>query len=326
MAKKKNIIIKMGLAEWMGTFSDLMTLLMCFFVMLFAMSNTDEQKFDAVAQSFKSTVSIFQGGAQAIGDGLLVSNGVSQLNMLDEYINTTGKAAESATEDIEFEENAQSESEGGESEVGEDASNAEEFEGQSEEDLTGQGQTEKDLEGQKVSGNDEEEMDLETAIETLEEEKLSLSEELSEKIGEALSENYIDAKVDVSFDANCVTLTLSGAFLFDSGDAVLKTEAEPTLKKVGLILQKYADSTIDIEGHTDSVPLTGGKYENNDVLSSYRALAVFNYLKDNCSIDPGIMKHSGRGEYDPIADNSTPEGRTKNRRVEIKIYNELSSY
>lgn len=82
----------------------------------------------------------------------------------------------------------------------------------------------------------------------------------------------------------------------------------------------------EIEGHTDSVPLNGGRYENNDVLSSYRALAVFNYLKDNAALDPGTVKHSGRGEYRPIADNTTPEGRAKNRRVEIKIYNALSTY
>lgn len=322
MAKKKNIIIKMGLAEWMGTFSDLMTLLMCFFVMLFAMSNTDEEKFDQVAQSFKSTISIFQGGAQAIGDGLLVSNGVSQLNMLDEYVNTTGKMAESDTDETDFEENAQesekSSSDGTES--------SEEYEGISKEDLTGQGQTETEELAEKIGGTIEEAEELESAIDTLEGEKLAVSEALAEKVEEAIEENFIESDVGVSFDANCVVLTLSGAFLFDSGDATIKTEAEPVLKKVGLILSKYADSTIEIEGHTDSVPLNGGKYENNDVLSSYRALAVFNYLKDNCSIDPGVMKHTGRGEYVPLADNSTPEGRAKNRRVEIKIYNALSGY
>ena len=155
---------------------------------------------------------------------------------------------------------------------------------------------------------------------------MKLSEELAEKIEESLAENFMSNQVDVSFDANCVILSLNGAFLFDSGKADLKTEAKPILNKIGKILNRYADNTVEIEGHTDSVPLNGGRYENNDVLSSYRALAVFNYLKDNASIDPGIMKHSGRGEYMPIADNSTPEGRAKNRRVEIKIYNALSVY
>ena len=168
--------------------------------------------------------------------------------------------------------------------------------------------------------------ELQKSISTLEEEKMQLSEGLAEKIEEALQESMMGDEIDVEFNSNCVILSLNGAFLFDSGQATLKKEAIPVLDKIGVILAKYADSTIEIEGHTDSVPLNGGRYENNDVLSSYRALAVFNYLKENAAIDPGVMKHTGRGEYMPVADNSTPEGRAKNRRVEIKIYNSLSAY
>lgn len=297
MAKKKPEEVKKGLDEWMGTFSDMMTLLMCFFVMLFAMSNVDEAKFDEVSQSFQQNFSIFKGGAKAIGDGVLVSNGVSQLNMLDEYINSTGKVADSDTQNTEFKENAQGELDSKMQELAEE-----------------------------LGASKEEIKELQESIQNLENEKLKLSEELAERIEESLAENFLSDQVDVTFDANCVVLTFNGAFLFDSGKADLKTEALPMLNKIGKILSKYADDNIEIEGHTDSVPLNGGRYENNDVLSSYRALAVFDYLKDNASIDPSIMKHSGRGEYEPIADNSTPEGRAKNRRVEIKIYNALSAY
>ena len=297
MAKRKPEEVKKGLDEWMGTFSDMMTLLMCFFVMLFAMSNVDEAKFDEVSQTFQQNFSIFKGGAKAIGDGVLVSNGVSQLNMLDEYINSTGKVADSDTKETEFKENA----------TGEQDSKLQEL-------------------ADQLGASQEEIKELQESIENLEAEKMKLSEELAEKIEESLAENFMSNQVDVSFDANCVILSLNGAFLFDSGKADLKTEAKPILNKIGKILNRYADNTVEIEGHTDSVPLNGGRYENNDVLSSYRALAVFNYLKDNASINPSIMKHSGRGEYMPIADNSTPEGRAKNRRVEIKIYNALSAY
>ena len=292
MAKKKNEEVKQGLAEWMGTFSDMMTLLMCFFVMLFSMSSIDAAKFEEVAQSFQQTVSIFKGGAKAIGDGILISNGVSQLNQLDEYYNTTGKTAESDSDELEFKENAQGMDE-----------------------LT-----------EKLGATEEEMKDLQKAISELEEEKMKLSEKMAEKMEEALSESMMEDKIDVEFNSNCVILSLNGAFLFDSGQAELKEEAKPVLNKIGVLLSKYADSIIEIEGHTDSVPLNGGRYENNDVLSSYRALTVFNYLKENAAIDPGVMKHSGRGEYLPIADNSTPEGRAKNRRVEIKIYNSLCAY
>ncbi len=108
---------------------------------------------------------------------------------------------------------------------------------------------------------------------------MKLSEELAEKMEEAINESMMADKVEVDFNGDFVTLTLNGAFLFDSGRAEIKQDAVPVLKKIGVLLTKYADSDIEIEGHTDSVPLNGGRYENNDVLSSYRALAVFNYLK-----------------------------------------------
>lgn len=302
MAKKKKeeFSLPPGTPEpWMATFSDLMTLLMCFFVMLFSMSSIDAAKFEEVAQSFQQTISIFKGGAMAIGDGVLVSNGVSQLNMLDEYINSTGKVAESDSDNIDFEENPEK---------------------------TDKQKEELEELAEKLGATKEEAEALQAAIEELEAEKMKQSEALAEKIEEALAESFMTEKVDVEFTADYVVLSLNGAFLFDSGQATLKQEAIPVLNKVGVLLTKYADSIIEIEGHTDSVPLNGGRYENNDVLSSYRALAVFNYLKENASIDPGLMKHSGRGEYLPVADNSTPEGRAKNRRVEIKIYNSLSAY
>lgn len=283
-------------APWMSTFSDMMTLLMCFFVLLFSMSEVDAAKFEEVARSFQSTISIFKAGSKAIGDGILVSNGVSQLNMLDEYINTSGKTADSDSKSPDPTENG--------------------------------GATAEKLQ-EAAAQLDMTKEEVESLMETLgelEEEKMKLSEDLAEKMEEALKESMMEDRVDVDFDADFVTLTLNGAFLFDSGRADIKSDAIPVLDKIGVLLTKYADSGIEIEGHTDSVPLNGGRYENNDVLSSYRALAVFNYLKDNTALDPATVKHSGRGEYMPIADNTTPEGRAKNRRVEIKIYNALSTY
>ena len=113
MKKKEKFKLPPGTpAPWQSTFSDLCTLLMCFFVLLFSMSTIDAQKFEEVAKSFQSTFSIFKGGAQAVGDGILVSNGVSQLNMLDEYINSSGKTADTdaPTENIDKSEAASSDS------------------------------------------------------------------------------------------------------------------------------------------------------------------------------------------------------------------------
>lgn len=282
-------------APWMSTFSDMMTLLMCFFVLLFSMSEVDAAKFEEIANSFQATVSIFKGGAQAVGDGILISNGVSQLNMLDEYVYSSGKTSEADSENPEDLANA-----GGNT-----------------------NETVKDA-AEKLGISEQEAQSLQDAADELEAQKLKASEELAEKFEEAFEESMMSDKVEVSFNGDYVLLTLNGAFLFDSGKADIKADAIPVLNKIGVLLTKYADSDIEIEGHTDSVPLNGGRYENNDVLSSYRALAVFDYLKENAAIDPSVMKHSGRGEYMPITDNATPEGRAKNRRVEIKVYNSLS--
>lgn len=103
MAKRKPEDPPAGLAPWMATFSDLMNLLLCFFVLLFSMSSISEEKFQEVVASMSSAFSILDGGASAIGDGILISNGVSQLNELDEYINSTGKNADSDTTSDQFE-------------------------------------------------------------------------------------------------------------------------------------------------------------------------------------------------------------------------------
>lgn len=272
MAKKKQEDAPKGSPAWMATFSDLMNLLLCFFVLLFSMSSIDEVKQEKVVASFNQMFSVFEGGAQAIGDGMLISNGVSQLNELDEFINSTGKMDEGETID------------------------------------------------ENVAKN------LAEAQEQLEEAQMEESEALAEKIQEALDERNLEDEVDVAFTAQFVQLTLKGALLFDSGSTLLKDDAKPILDQVGLILERYADGTIEIEGHTDNVPMSGVKYSNNNELSSGRALSVFDYILSITNLDPANIKHAGRGEYLPIADNATPEGRSKNRRVEIKIYNSLSSY
>ena len=170
------------------------------------------------------------------------------------------------------------------------------------------------------------EMDQDELMEAAEEEQLEASAELAEKIEKALEEGEIDNMVSLNYTSQYVELTIQGSILFDSGKTDLKEDAIPVIDKVGQILESYAGGTIDIEGHTDNVPMSGGgKYANNDELSSGRALAVFYYLTENTTLDPSKIVHTGRGQYDPIADNTTDEGRARNRRVEIKIYNPLSA-
>jgi chemotaxis protein MotB len=170
------------------------------------------------------------------------------------------------------------------------------------------------------------EMEQQELMEAAEAEQLEASAELAEQIEEALEEGEIDNMVSLNYTSQFVELTIQGSILFDSGKVDLKEDALPVVEKVGQILESYAGGTIEIEGHTDNIPMGGGgKYANNDELSSGRALTIFYYLTENTTLDPANLVHTGRGQYDPIADNSTDEGRARNRRVEIKIYNPLSA-
>ena len=119
-------------------------------------------------------------------------------------------------------------------------------------------------------------------------------------------------------------LSLSGGVLFDSGKAVLKTDAISIIDKVADAVKIYDDNTISIEGHTDNVPQNSAEYPNNMVLSMYRAYSVYDYFVSNKGFNENSISSTGRGEAVPIASNSTPEGRSQNRRVEIKIYNTLN--
>ena len=177
----------------------------------------------------------------------------------------------------------------------------------------------------KTAENDEDSDELDEIQEKLEEAKLVESEKLAERIEEAVEESQMEDVIEVDFTSQYVQLTLKGAILFDSGSAQIKKEAMPVIERVALILERYAEHEIEIEGHTDTVPMHSAKYANNNELSSARALSMFDYLLENTTLEPSQIKHSGRGEYVPIADNSTPEGRAKNRRIEIKIYHGLSS-
>ena len=265
MARRKEDPPK-GSPAWMNTFADLMNLLLCFFVMLFSMSSVNEEKFEKVIASFQSTFSILPGGGASIGEGELISSGISQLENFDSYYN-------------------------------------------------------QQLSSQS-DGQTEEEKDI---TEAYEQQELEESEDMAQQLENALSQYGIQDDVEVDFNAEYVTLNMNGALLFDSASAELRDEAYPLVNKLGKILVTYDNNIIEVEGHVENVSFHSSEFEDNNVLSMYRALAVANYLRDTTTLDPAYIKSSGRGEYVPIADNATPEGRARNRRVEIKIYNSYNS-
>ena len=174
--------------------------------------------------------------------------------------------------------------------------------------------------------NEEEEQNPEQAFkEEMAEAGLKESEEMAEQLEKLLEEQRIGDQVEVDANAQFVRLTLNGALLFDSGQSQIREDALPLVDKLSLILENYDSSLIDIEGHTDNVPISNEKYESNDVLSAYRAFAVKDYVLGKTVLEAGKINATGCGEYNPVADNGTPEGRARNRRVEIKIYNSYNS-
>lgn len=175
-------------------------------------------------------------------------------------------------------------------------------------------------------GEQTEKSEEEDAIEEVEQEKLEQSEKMAEKIEEQMQQNHLADAVEIDYTSQYVVLTLNGALLFDSGKADIRKEAVEVVDTIGEMLKQYENNIIEIEGHTDNVPIHTAKFKNNNELSSARAIAVAEYYIEKKGINPAKLKYSGRGEYVPVADNSTAEGRALNRRVEIKIYNELSSY
>ena len=286
MAKKKQEDPPKGAPAWMNTFSDLMNLLLCFFVLLFSMSTVDTDKLEAVVASLQNAISILPTGGTSIGEGEMISAGVRQLEFLDSYYN--------------------------------------------------------EMANSKAENTDEQTDGKLSAQEQYEQQQLAESEKMADEIQQELDNSQLSGKVDVDFNAEYVKLNLNGSILFASGKADLVKQAVPIVNKLGKILEKYnrnvilsgvavilkpyEDRLIKIEGHTDNVPIRySAKYENNEVLSVYRALAVTDQLRKNKNLNPKYIKFAGRGDYIPVADNSTAEGRAQNRRVEIKIYNSFNS-
>ena len=296
MAKKKQDDPPKGSPAWMATFSDLMNLLLCFFVLLFSMSSVDANKWEEVVASMTSAFSVFNEGSTSIGDGTLIGMGTTQLSNLDEYFSSMGQSATDKGEDPR------------------DTS-----------DQSGEGKTEDPQNGE---GKTENPNDGEGSLEKqLEEANRKETETMLDSVSELTEIYNISGLLEVGMDPNgkYIELTINGSVLFDSGKAELKKECLPLLSKVGDILKVYAGHDVEVIGHTDNIPMKSSLYPNNDMLSSARAISAAHYLIEEKGVSVEHISWTGRGEYDPIDTNTTAEGRARNRRVEVRIYNSLNS-
>lgn len=142
------------------------------------------------------------------------------------------------------------------------------------------------------------------------------TEALRQKIADALV-NFNTNELSVSIKNGRVYVSMQESLLFPSGSAVVNQKGKDALAKLAGVLNTTADINVDIEGHTDTVPISNKLYPDNWALSVARATSIARILINDYTVNPMRITASGRSEYDPVASNSTPEGRAQNRRTEI---------
>lgn len=114
-----------------------------------------------------------------------------------------------------------------------------------------------------------------------------------------------------------VYVAMSDKLLFESGKAIVNKQGQEALGKLAEVLNKQTEIEVMIEGHTDNVPIKTAVYQDNWDLSVIRATSVVRILTETYGVNPLQIQPCGRGEYKPVADNESAEGKSKNRRTEI---------
>lgn len=153
----------------------------------------------------------------------------------------------------------------------------------------------------------------------------SLNLVLTNNLTKSLSKEELK-EVDVQVMKGVVYISLADNMLYKSGSYEINNRAAETLSKIAKIIQDYPTYDVIVEGNTDDVPISKTNIRNNWDLSALRASSVVQCLQQQYDIDPKRMTAGGRGEFNPIADNSTEVGRQRNRRTQIIITPQLSEF
>jgi len=233
--------------RWLITYSDLITLLMIFFIIMYASSNVDAKKFKAVSDSFRVALG---DGSSSSGNNVISSDIPLNINeMPQEVKDEMAKAA------------------------------------------------------------------AEAKAEAVEKNKLT---EVKGKIDSLLEGSGLQASVGTVIEERGLVVSLKDTVLFDSGSADVKGDRIVTITEIGKILNSI-DNYVRIEGHTDNVPIYTSRFHSNWELSALRAVSVKEILSKNGGVNESKLSVLGYGEFRPLADNSSEEGKAKNRRVDIII-------
>ena len=194
-------------------------------------------------------------------------------------------------------------------------------------------QKEKSSLQEQTAALDKEKSSLQEQIAALEKEKAALQSTSQERqsqydaLVKKLSAEVEQGQLQVRQYKNMLSVDVAEKIFFDSGRAELKESGKEVLGKVGEALKSYEDKVIRVVGYTDNVPIAKAMqkiYPTNWELSVARATNVVRFLQD-AGVPPVRMVAAGRGEYSPVAENDTPEGRQKNRRIEIMLIDQSAA-
>lgn len=153
----------------------------------------------------------------------------------------------------------------------------------------------------------------------------SLNMVLTNNLTRSLSRDDL-RDVDIKVLKGVVYISLADNMLFRSGSYEVSDRAMEILGKIAKIIKDYNNYDVLVEGTTDDVPISRPNIRNNWDLSALRASSVVQVLQNRFGVDPSRLTAGGRGEYNPVADNSTAEGRDRNRRTEIIITPSLDQF
>lgn len=283
-----------GLPMWMATFADLMTLLMCFFVLLLSFSEMDVAKFKQMAGSMEQAF-----GVQAEIEVKMIPRGTSIV--AQEF--SPGRPQPTPMNEVrQFTVNSnQSVLDVGQEEGG----NGGDGEGE------GSGQDEGDASAGMPAPISREEAEL-------------LAKEQAAKLREALADEIEDGSIEVRLDGVDVTVQILEQDSFASGSSLLEPGFRPTLDRIGEMLNEMIGA-ISVSGHTDNVPISTSAFRSNWDLSAMRATTVAHQLLDS-GIDPIRMMISGHADTQPRMPNDSPSNRALNRRIDITLITSRMSH
>jgi len=288
-----------GIPAWMATFADLMSLLMCFFVLLLSFSEMDVLKYKQLAGSMRNAFGVqSEINVKDIPKGTSViaqefSPGRPEPTPINEVRQSTTEATKN-TLDIRIDDT-------GSSDKGEDVARKDNPE--------------------PATPKVDENIARKELLEHLQA-LIKATEDDARSLAFALKKEISTGKVDIETRGRRIIIRVREQGSFPSGSADLRAQFRPVMASVRNVL-KDVGGKVSVEGHTDSVPIAGGHFRSNWDLSSARALSVAHELFKGSVVNPNRFMVTGYADTKPLVANDNADNRARNRRVEIVIHQGL---